>query len=336
MVKQREIWVDNVKILACFLVVLGHFFQSMVQANIINESNLYQWFIQTVYYFHVPLFFICSGYLYQKLTKMNSFQDWGHNIIKKLVNLGVPYFSFSFITWAMKKVFSGSINNQIGGILDTLFIHLTSAYWYLYALFFIFLITPIIKSKFQLCVIFIFALTVKVISITGICGEVRAISYVCSNEIWFILGMVIAFFDFPTIVKKIKKIHIFSIVGCFVFLILSVIVYREGISFNFIPFLLGLLACVSIVTFVIYFFQDNKQNFFLEIIAKYTMPIFLMHTIFAAGTRVVLVKMNISNVFIHISLGLCVSFIGPIISAIIMHKSKYLEFFINPSVLSKR
>ena len=25
MVKQREIWVDNVKILACFLVVLGHF-----------------------------------------------------------------------------------------------------------------------------------------------------------------------------------------------------------------------------------------------------------------------------------------------------------------------
>lgn len=66
------------------------------------------------------------------------------------------------------------------------------------------------------------------------------------------------------------------------------------------------------------------------------MPIFLMHTIFAAGTRVVLVKMNISNVFIHISLGLCVSFIGPIISAIIMHKSKYLEFFINPSVLSKR
>lgn len=123
-------------------------------------------------------------------------------IIKKLINLGVPYFSFSFITWAMKKVFSGSINNQIGGILDTLFIHPTSPYWYLYALFFIFLITSVAKNKFQLYFAIIFALLAKAILLIGIHVEVRAISYVCSNEIWFILGMVIAFFDFPAIVKK--------------------------------------------------------------------------------------------------------------------------------------
>ena len=61
---------DDVKVIACILVVVGHFFQSMVKASILPDSGLYEWFITTVYYFHVPLFFICSGYLYQKYSKV--------------------------------------------------------------------------------------------------------------------------------------------------------------------------------------------------------------------------------------------------------------------------
>ena len=53
MVKSREIWVDNVKIIACILVVLGHFFQSMVAAGIMNDTSLYRWFNQTIYMFHI-------------------------------------------------------------------------------------------------------------------------------------------------------------------------------------------------------------------------------------------------------------------------------------------
>lgn len=34
MEKNREVWVDDVKVIACVLVVLGHFFQSMTKAKI--------------------------------------------------------------------------------------------------------------------------------------------------------------------------------------------------------------------------------------------------------------------------------------------------------------
>lgn len=54
--KDREKWVDYVKVIACVLVVLGHFFQSMVKATIIPDNDLYSWFNKTIYYFHVPLF----------------------------------------------------------------------------------------------------------------------------------------------------------------------------------------------------------------------------------------------------------------------------------------
>lgn len=50
---QREIWVDNVKAIACILVVLGHFFQSLTKADILPTNDLYQWFEQTIYYVHI-------------------------------------------------------------------------------------------------------------------------------------------------------------------------------------------------------------------------------------------------------------------------------------------
>ena len=137
-VKTREKWVDDVKVIACILVVLGHFFQSMVKASIMPENDLYKWFNITIYYFHVPLFFICSGYLYQKYSKVNSVDGWYRNVAKKAVALGVPYVTFSTATWVLKKVFSSSVNDQVGGLGNTLLFHPASPYWYLYALFFIF------------------------------------------------------------------------------------------------------------------------------------------------------------------------------------------------------
>ena len=65
-------WVDYVKVVACILVVLGHFFQSMTKSNILPANDLYQWFNTTIYYFHVPLFFICSGFLYQKYSNVTN------------------------------------------------------------------------------------------------------------------------------------------------------------------------------------------------------------------------------------------------------------------------
>ena len=149
------------------MVVLGHFFQSMTKANILPESDLYKCFNTTIYYFHVPMFFICSGYLYQKYSKVNSVSSWCKNVAKKALALGVPYATFTIATWVLKKVFSSSVNDQIGGLGDTLFLHPTAPYWYLYALFFIFLVTPTFSSVKAAAVGLIVALAAKVLILTG-------------------------------------------------------------------------------------------------------------------------------------------------------------------------
>ena len=328
-VRTREKWVDDVKVIACILVVLGHFFQSMTKANILPENDLYQWFNTTIYYFHVPLFFICSGYLYQKYSKVNSVSGWCRNVAKKAVALGVPYVTFTTATWVLKKVFSSSVNDQIGGLGDTLFLHPTAPYWYLYALFFIFLVTPTFSSMKAAAVGLIVALVAKVLILTGGGYSVYAVSTVLSNEIWFVLGMSICTFNVQLKGKRVQG-TIFGLL----FIILSIVVYTAEISGSVISFAMGLLACIAVILMVASFWEKFGRG--MDFLARYTMPIFLMHTLFAAPMRSILMKIGIENAVVHVVLGLGISFTGPIVAAWIMKKTKWLEFFLYPNKVCLR
>lgn len=199
----------------------------------------------------------------------------------------------------LKKVFSSSVNDQIGGLGDTLFLHPTAPYWYLYALLFIFLVTPIFSSVKATRVGLIIALAAKILILTG-GTSIYAVSTVLSNEIWFILDMSICALDVQLKGRKVQG----TICGL-LFMILSVVVYMMDIHSKMVSFTLGLLACIAIVL--------------------------LMHTLFAALLRSILIKVGIENAVIHIVLGLGISFVGPIIAAWIMEKTKWLEFFLYPN-----
>ena len=112
------------------------------------------------------------------------------------------------------------------------------------------------------------------------------------------------------------------------FIALSVVVYKAEISGGVISFTMGLLACVAVILMA---GGEGGLGRGVDFLAKYTMPIFLMHTLFAAPLRSVLMKGGIENAVIHVVLGLVISFAGPIIAAWIMKKTKWLEFFLYPN-----
>ena len=112
-------------------------------------------------------------------------------------------------------------------------------------------------------------------------------------------------------------------------MILSVVVYKAEISGGVIPFAMGLLACVAVILIVAGF--EKKFGRGMDFLAKYTMPFFLMHTLFAAPLRSILMKIGIENAVIHVVLGLGISFAGPIMAAWVMKKTKWLEFFLYPT-----
>lgn len=143
------------------------------------------------------------------------------------------------------------------------------------------------------------------------------------------IGMSICAFNVQLKGRKVRG-TIFGLL----FAILSIVVYVAEISGSVISFTMGLLACVAIILMVADF--EEKFGRGMVFLAKYTMPIFLMHTLFAAPLRSVLLKAGVTNAVAHVVLGLGISFAGPIISAWIMKKTKWLEFFLYPNKVCLR
>lgn len=75
----RIVWVDWIKVIGIYIIVLGHF----------PLEN--SWLKPFIFSFHVPVFFIISGYLYKSCVTLSS--SWKKNIQTLLV----PYLCISFI-----------------------------------------------------------------------------------------------------------------------------------------------------------------------------------------------------------------------------------------------
>ena len=325
--RQREIWVDNIKTIACILVVIGHLLQGLIMAGIIKKTDMYIWFNQTIYIFHVALFFVCSGYLYQLNSDAFTWKKWVGHILNKLISLGVPYFFFSILTWSLKTIFSTSVNNQVESLLIVLFRNPLSPYWYLFCLTIIYSITIKVMNSKQMLLTMIFAIFLKSLALIYSRKMHPIIYMVCSNEVWFVAGMCLKFNNITTKVKK--KIVIISYIGVCVF-IASTWILRNNIN-EITSFVLCILICFSLIVIEI---SKNKKTQLVNIVSKYFMPIFLMHTLISAPIRIFLLHFQIKNSFIHLAVGLLSSFLGPILVMKIIEKMKWPIFFIYPTRIS--
>lgn len=137
-------WVDNTKLLACALVVLGHFAQSMVRAGILPDTVAYTLCNSALYTFHVPLFFICSAYLYRRFTVLRTCRDYARHVGKKALALGVPYFTFAGANYALKLLFPAGVNMaEERGPVAYFFLNPPAPFWYLPVLFLFFVLIPL-------------------------------------------------------------------------------------------------------------------------------------------------------------------------------------------------
>lgn len=84
--KQRIAWADTAKAIGIFLVVLGHL-------SIINGRDLGL----CIFSFHMPLFFILSGYFTPQPGTIKS-GEYIKNSVKQLI---VPYLFFMLLTWPL-------------------------------------------------------------------------------------------------------------------------------------------------------------------------------------------------------------------------------------------
>lgn len=129
--------IDLLKGIAITLVVLGH-------SVIVYPINLHDIFwCRTIYDFvrttHMPLFFLVSGFCFSIKT------GYGEYLWKKTRRIFLPYVLFNLIDMVPRALFSALVHRP-RSIRESLTVicYEGGAYWFLYSLYLIFLIFPLL------------------------------------------------------------------------------------------------------------------------------------------------------------------------------------------------
>lgn len=333
---KRENWIDSIKVLACTLILVGHLFQGLQRTGILVRNGKFAFFLWFIYLFHVQLFFLCSGYLHEKKDRANSFKDWLHYIGYKLVALGVPYFSFSLITWLLKSRFIDLVNIRTGHLIAFLFTSPALAqYWYLYTLFFLFLFVPNIKNNKILLLVVAGFLALYLVS--SRLAFSFALYSMAQYGFWFVLGMLMYNLGFADHGRG-QGFLFGSLVLIIVFTGMACALYSYGYraTFTYLTIILGTMACLGLSMLFRYIEASGFVSRLIRAIARYTFPIYLLHTIYAASVRTFLIYAGIKSVKIHLILGFVAGSAGSILTAFIFEKLVYPEFIFYPWKVLKR
>ena len=121
MKEKRIDFIDIYKGIGIFLMILGH----------INLTSKIDYFIGA---FHMPMFFLISGFLFKGENNVNLYQY----IKKKFNNLIIPYFSFGlfyYIIYAIINLPKFSFQPLLQLVTDNTNYPIGGAIWFLTALF---------------------------------------------------------------------------------------------------------------------------------------------------------------------------------------------------------
>lgn len=206
----RPNFIDYSKVIGIYLVVFGHYVYYMG----IPFQNSFLWnFVFDIYSFHMPLFFIISGYLFK-------FVGVKEGIAKGFKQLLIPYFLLSGISLLV-----GITGEAIAGrlTLDMVLVNLvaimsasdffgraystfSAALWFVYSLFFIKLIMEILKSTDYKPVKYFLLLLIIVTGVYTVLMQKSLFAFRVSSTIVGLSFFAIGFYS-KTI---IKRIHILS------------------------------------------------------------------------------------------------------------------------------
>ena len=134
--KRRDPWFDNAKMTLVILVVVGHSWTLLPMHSDDGGSSTAQlwdaWFYDFLYAWHIPAFVIVTGYLSQSF-------EWTRKRMWALVTtVAVPYVLFEGL-FALYR-------HEVGGVdFERLWANPHWPMWYLSALFFWRLMTPVFK-----------------------------------------------------------------------------------------------------------------------------------------------------------------------------------------------
>jgi len=309
---KRELWVDYTKAIGIILVVYGHVMRGLDSAALPMSNYWFNLVDSIIYSFHMPLFFFVSGLFFiNSLVKRKK----SGLIINKLGTVIYPYVIWSLLQGLSEIMLHEYTNGDATlGQVFNLILQPRAQFWFLYALFFVFLACSFVYSSaskkhfFPLLVLFAGLYVFK-----GGYGSFNIANYILANTVFFALGI------WFNEIKMYFEAH-YSWLTIILGALFLVGQYLLHITFG-LNYQVGGLPILSLAVISIFFITSASMwlgrahiNWLLYI-GTSSMTIYLMHIFAGSGARIVLTTfLGIESVAIHLVIGLFASLALPLLA----------------------
>ncbi|MGA6096949.1 acyltransferase family protein [Stutzerimonas marianensis] len=325
--QERNAWVDYAKAIGIILVVYGHVARGVFNAGLPMDETRYVLVDSIIYSFHMPLFFFLSGlFFYDSLMKRGT----TGLIVNKVDTVAYPFIVWSLLQGFIEVVLSNYTNGDVTvtEVLSLLWSP-RAQFWFLYALFFIFVVCAFIYAKvgrgmflpillgFGVLYVFKQDLTFGTIS-----------SFVLGNAVFFTLGVAFNEIKGYFLARHVRLTWLFGalfVIGQYLFHVTFGLNWTVG----GLPVLA--LATVSILFMVaLSMWLGRVRIEWLLFIGASSMTIYLVHILAGSGLRVVLASfLGVDNIPLHLVLGTLVGIAAPLVLQAII-KRYDLSFLLTP------
>lgn len=329
-------WIDALKGFAILTVVLGHVVQGYQVAGYFPEDDYFlKCIFDFIYSFHMPLFFLVSGYLYE-MTWNESNINIAERIKSKFCDMVFLYVEFSFLFWLVKTLTANYTQvRHIISVEELLWIPIAplSYLWFLYVLIVLFVVVPVLTKIFskRLFVFSLFTLGYFMMAEKGMNSRIFF------GGFYFVLGSWLRQLHFERLRISIKNcLMLMSLIICG---INSITYIMLGEQRGILHDILVALSASYIVWYVATEYGKRwNSNFgkFLHFCGQKCLELYLLHVYFVGCFRIVFRKAGVEDLFLCIIGCTIFSVVGSLFIASLCERIPGLSFLFHPTELFRK
>lgn len=323
--KKRILEIDIAKGLAIILAVIGHAFPDAVKGFwIAGKDSIAASTESFIYSFHMPLFFMCSGFLLY--TKLSTGGGIFKQVSSRFRRLMIPYLFLSFM-YLLAKMKGGALAaTQLGDnpVIGIVFGNSPCfGAWFLWSLFFISIIVlSVRKVNVWILLLICFALSYVQLNLSE---TYKGIQSILSNTLWLVMGCLVRK-NYKIICERtgwlqliislmiILLIHIYNVVN-----LDNSILYRK--SLMIIKTLAGISTSFSLCYIIALKYPQTIVAKCLKICGDYCMDIYIISMFVLVPLRILYVNFGFMNYIPYWPWIIIASVLGVIVPIIL---SKYV------------
>lgn len=333
----HDTWVRNLEATAALLIALGSLLTFAAGVGAIPDAGVARWAQDCLFPLQFPVFFFCTGYLYQRYRTVRTRRAWVLNLRREAVVLLVPFAVFTLLGLATGSLTGTARTLTLPEAARALLLEPVAPLGYFYTCFLLYAITPTPISRRNaygivlaavICKVAIVALWTLPSTAPAAAALPYAVSSVAENWIWFAGGIAIALLRALPLMRSREKAWALGAL----WIAASIITFTAGWIGEASHAILDAIGIMWVVSLFSTLFRSGMQSRFYGFATRYTMAFWLMAPLCLRLLFFLLVSLGVPPVapWACLGLGALVCFGAPVALMAGLSRLGSLGFIVYP------